>query len=131
MANDPAEAAMVEKIKRLERTAGKAALEKREFRKALAIVVPFISILLGCFVYLVYMHLIVVSTTMAGELVSSNHGFVQTTRGGFYVDGFLAIPEGRHLEIRKNRSGSESLCSIPFNEGTRPACVGVVKRVDN
>lgn len=110
--------------------ANEVALEKRESRRALAIVVPVISILLGCIVYLVYMHLMVVSATMAGELVRSNHGFVQTTRGGFYVDGFLAIPEGRHVEIRKTRSGAESLCSIPFNEGTRPACVGVVKRVD-
>lgn len=107
-----------------------AAREKREFRQVLAILVPTISILLGCIVYVVYMHLIDASTTMVGEVVSANHGFVQTTRGGFYVDGFLAVPEGRHVEIRTNRAGNESLCSIPFNEGVRPACVGVVKRVD-
>ena len=105
----------------------KVAQERADQLKVLVI----ISILLGCIVYVVYMHLITVSTTMTGTLVRSNHGFVQTTRGGFYVDGYLSIPEGRHMEIRKNRSGSESLCSIPFNEGARPACVGIVKRADN
>ena len=105
----------------------KVAQERADQLKVLVI----ISILLGCIVYVVYMHLITVSTTMTGTLVRSNHGFVQTTRGGFYVDGYLSIPEGRHMEIRKNRSGSESLCSIPFNESARPACVGIVKRADN
>lgn len=114
----------------MEKMAAKVAQAKFDQRKILYMLLPTISILLGCVFYVVYMHLITVSASMAGELVRSNHGFVQTTRGGFYVDGYLSIPEGRHLEIRKNRSGSESLCLIPFNEGSRPTCVGIVKRAD-
>lgn len=115
----------------MKNVAAQIAQEKSDQRKVLVMLLPIISILLGCIVYVVYMHLITVSTAMVGELVRSNHGFVQTTRGGFYVDGYLSIPVGRHLEIRKNRSGSESLCSIPFNESARPACVSIVMRADN
>lgn len=103
-------------------------LEKRERRKVLAFLIPGLSTLLGCVAYVFYMHLMVVSTVMVGELIQANHGFVQTTRSAFYVDGNLSAPQGRHLEVRKTRSGSESLCSIPFNVGSRPVCVNIVKR---
>lgn len=114
-----------------QKKADKVSLEKRQIRQALAIVVPIATVLIGCIVYVIYMHAIVVSKVMVGALVSSSMGFAQTVQGGFLVDGYLAVPVGRHVEIHTLRSGSMSLCSIPFDAEARPTCVGVIERVAN